>query len=112
MNKTQRLEAAERIRAVHNLDAVMGHPDPRRAELLTLLADAERDVDDLESAHKTSDENRSYWQTKCVSIERENDKLRKYAHHLKHCMWLDPYDERATDCTCGLDDLLKQEPDK
>ena len=44
-------------------------------------------------------------------LRGDNDALREWmqgARHMKHCMMLDSYDERAIKCTCKLDELLNK----
>ena len=54
MNKAQRQKAAERIQKAHDADFGNYEAHINRAELLTLLADAERENDELRSyaSHK------------------------------------------------------------
>jgi len=47
MNKAQRIKAAERIQTAHNADFGNYEAHINRAELLTLLADAERENEKL-----------------------------------------------------------------
>jgi len=79
MNKAQRLEAAERIQK----NSVISWPTAPadRAELLTLLADA----------------------------ERENDSLREYTNHKDDCQGYTVNEVEVDSCTCGLDELLNKQ---
>ena len=49
--------------------------------------------------------------TEIDRLRGDNDALREWmqgARHMKHCMMLDSYDERAIKCTCKLDELLNK----
>jgi len=88
MNKQSRIVAAERIQKLqdatdesHNIS--VHFLQQQRAELLTLLADA----------------------------ERENDELREYANHKPDCKkWrVGAATTYTQKCNCGLDELLSKQ---
>jgi len=81
MNKAQRIAAAKRIQK--NSDDNWPTAPADRAELLTLLADA----------------------------ERENDELREYANHKPDCKkWrVGAATTYTQKCNCGLDELLSKQ---
>ena len=90
MNQSKRKQAAERIQKAHDaFESWAGKYSENsphkahnnRAELLTLLADA----------------------------ERENEKLRGYTVHPTECHIHYEWEDKGY-CDCGLDELLKQEP--
>jgi len=119
MNKQQRFAAAERIQKVHEGTAIaieegdiyyddneVLEAHNHRAELLTLLADAERENDEWRELayHRTDQFTESLEKLKV--IERENDELRRYVGHKCRCKGNHTIGNK---CTCGLDELLNKQ---
>ena len=119
MSKQSRLKAAARIQKEHDAEIYVIrnklHEDyedvdtiahRNRGDLLTLLADAERENDTLQKSSDLFEITTNNLQIALREQETENDALREYAEHRSFCAsWTQ---NGFGECDCKLDEILNK----